>query len=126
MPFEGDLQKYIPAPVVETETQRLIREARERIPTPRLWRKGDLAQRGRYCLLGALGWRDFCSEDAERVLVTATMHVGAACLEADPRPYKIELDEHIMHAVVFGFNDHHKHADVLRVLDRAYELAGQP
>jgi len=55
MPFEGDLKEYIAAPVLETETQRILREARELVQRPGVWAKGTRAGTcGRACVITAI------------------------------------------------------------------------
>jgi len=123
MPFEGDVQKFIPAPVVETETQKLLRETRERM-TPENWLHVGAhdAATGKMCMMYRL-WdvapmpsarraaAEVCLDDAARELfperVTSDTRVpGTLCAAA-------QVNDHP--ATVF--------ADVLRVFDRAHKMA---
>ena len=107
MPFDGDIKSFeqIITPVIETEAQAMIARARARISAPQKWVKGTLRSHGRMCLLGAL----------EPEMWTAVGFVERA----------MRLEGHRFSSIPH-FNDHPKtrHADVIKVLDRAYALAG--
>lgn len=124
MPFEGDLQKYIAPPVVETEAQRVIRLARELLDDPRRWGRHtfkSIRDHGEpaYCLLGALRMAHHGSVRPGTGGVT--QYVERA-LPSTGRAREVLGDR-------FGiqmFNDFSTHAEVLAVLDRAYVIAGTP
>lgn len=130
MPFEGDVKQFeIPAPVVETDAQRVIREARALIQ--RGWTKGwerDTVTKlcfayakptpiktHAYCMVGAL--REAAGDLASSIAMEIP---GASFVKAAlPGVYR-------QHSIP-SFNDARDttHADVLAVFDRAYVLAGQ-
>ena len=137
MPFEAPLPT-LPAPVVETEAQRLIRLAKERIATPDRWTKGAYFHNDAACLRGAFrvalggapGVIDAGLIDAESNRCVAYPYMVAAIREACPGflgPDTLAFSGRLRSLQVEVFNDdkHTTHADVLAVLDRAYALAAE-
>lgn len=130
MPF--DVAGFpIEAPVVETDPQRILRAAKA-ILMERGRTLGDLEdESGAVCLLGALGYTE---RDGDYISCAAGKAASAFCAAAI-RERDLSGIEHYraLHIqqlddadeICFTFNDARgvTDADVLAVLDRAYELA---
>jgi len=114
MPFEGDAADFAPmkTPVLETEAQRVIRQARELLEDPEHWTR-DFQIDDSFCILGAL----------------RHVHHGNAW-----RPGTGGAQDHVTrvlrrrgYAGITTFNDRYAtHEDILTTLDLAYEAAGKP
>lgn len=128
MPFDSTKFAPLAAPVVETEVQRLIALAKERIRTPNLWVRGSFFMDDAACLRGAF---------MHAMEMEGHEGMGAECRCA-AYPYVVaaieermgrqgELQKLSKPTTVQYFNDGvaRDHADVLAVLDRAYELAAE-
>lgn len=118
MPFDGEVTLYLkPAPVpVETGPQRIIREARAMLSSEAAWCKGHFKY--------------------ETGAVTAHCILGALRVAAGGNPYRAGTggaSRFVARAVkargfsgIQTFNDSFStHAQMIEVLDRAYEMAGR-
>lgn len=125
MPFDA-AGFVIPAPVVETETQRVISEAANILRRVGRCRAHMREANGSVCLLSALGYRDGFNYSACEASQRTLPFVVAAIIERDGEPkYGNAETEEGRQIVTFYFNDQQQHTDedVLAVLYRAYELA---
>lgn len=115
----------IHAPAVETEAQRVLREAKTLIQKSECWIKGDRKRDNAYCILGAVTMTKYGS------VVGGKLTIPEVKALADGLPAGATWDGggHPWGGRVAGsFNDRDgtTHADVLALFDRAYILAGLP
>lgn len=102
-----------------TEAQYILRDARAILDDHRRWTKfAFLSTRGAHCLVGAIHWNDMAAE----TLVQAIKDCGFGHrMGGYPKGAHGSYDE----TKIAAFNDHNetRYADVIAVLDRAYQLA---
>ena len=137
--YEGDIQQFVAAPVVETEAQSIIRRARSLLADPLRWTQGgdytELREQGAaFCLYGAIMHVSGVTVQELRDGKEINGAVFDGDMLKDTCPAVQVTDRYLTQAVqersaikfVIGFNDDNQtdHADVLAVLDRAYTLAG--
>jgi hypothetical protein len=115
MAFEGDLQKFTPVEV--DEVGQIILKARELLSDPAKWCKGYHTNAGAYCILGAIGARDWNDGADEEVIERIE---SALPLLFRLRAYVFDSWSNLKPAVA-AFNDAPSttHADILALLDRA-------
>jgi hypothetical protein len=114
MPFEGDIAEFakFTSPPVETQVQSIIRRARALIADESRWTR-NFQIGNSFCILGAL--RKAHHGDAWAPGTGGAQDVVMRVLRR--RGY----------TGITSFNDRHaSHAEVLAVLDAAYQAAGKP
>ncbi|MGE0742702.1 MAG: hypothetical protein AB7O98_15285 [Hyphomonadaceae bacterium] len=114
MAFEGQISDYTQAPpiAIETQPQRIIRQARERLAREGLWCRGAFQMGEAQCILGAL--RFFTSGNPDKAGTAGASRYVTRALRG--RGF----------TSIQNFNDRYaSREDVLAVLDRAYALAAK-
>lgn len=127
MAFEGDLQKFIPTPVTETETQRILRAARD-IMKAKGRSQGFLQDSaGRVCVLGAIGvaayghaYKGMSHQGKSKEPINCFAKAARELYPAKTGNATMEI------RACYLMNDRSfRTAPVMRVFERAIEIAGR-